>query len=40
MAHEVIYLVDFVGAVWGAAVVVEPGEAEADDRRRVLCGVL
>ena len=31
MAHKVIYLVDFVGAVRVAAVVVEPGEAEADE---------
>ena len=36
VAHEVIYLVDFVGAVRVAAVVVEPGEAEADDAGLVV----
>lgn len=36
MAHEVIYLVDLVGAVRVAAVVVEPGEAESDDAGRVV----
>lgn len=31
VAHKVIYLVDFVGAVRVAAVVVEASKAEADD---------